>query len=365
MEKPSHRGMEKTSLPALKTGESNQMAMRQETLSRMDFLEDRLMYQEKTTRSLIERALRAKEDIVESLDYAQMSWQGEKKARTLLQEHIRTITSVVKRLSREIEVLEDEIRSKESTLEGNKTAFKNLELHHVAGVTDLRGRVARCDHAIERLVADVRSCAEAINELRQKQEYSSKTTHDKIQNLQSAVNELTLKFEKFIGEQSTNIQRVKGEADEQVTRLDSKTKSVVEDLRGTISSSRQWTESEYSKLARDFQERIERLEGMMFERQNKLENRVEIYLSKIEKLFEEEKGKYYNIWEVRLKETKSAQDRTLSNTAASMRQEYKQGFNTIHESVTSLQKVFDAKLKLAEDNLQKSINNVLRMVVLT
>jgi hypothetical protein len=357
--------MERTLLPAITTGENNQMAMRQETVSRMNFLEDRLMYQEKTTRSLVERALRVKEDIVESLSYAQMSWQGEKKARALLQEHIRTITSVVKRLSREIEVLKDEIRSKESKLEGNTTAFKNLELHHVAGVTDLRGRVARCDHAIERLVADVRSCAEAINELRQKQESNSKSTNERLQNLQSTVNELTLKFEKFTAEQSTSIQRAKGEADDQVTRLDSKTKSVVEDLRGSISSSRQWTETEYSKLARDFQERIERMEGILSERQNKVENKVELYLSKIEKLLEDEKGKYYSLWEVRLKETKFAQDRALSSSASSMRLEYKQGFNTIHESVTSLHKVFDAKLKIVEDTLQKSINNVLRMVVLT
>ncbi|XP_020902165.1 protein FAM81A [Exaiptasia diaphana] len=360
MQRPNSR--EKMALPAI-SGEGNQL--RHEALSRMDFLEDRMIHQEKTTRSLIDRALRVKEDIEESLGYAQMNWQGEKKARALLQEHIRTITSVVKRLSREIEVIEDELRSKESKLEGNSTAFKNLELHHVAGVTDLRGRVARCDHAIERLIADVRTCVEAINELRQKQDLHVKNTNEKFHNLQTDINELTLKFEKYSAEYSTNIQKMKGDADEQVTRLDSKTKSVVEDLRGSITSSRQWTESEYYKITKDFHERLERMEGILSQRQSKLENKVELYLSKIEKLLEEEKDKYYNIWEVRLKETKSLQDKALGSTSSSMRREYKQGFHTVHESVKSLQNVFEAKLKLVEENLQKSINNVLRMVVLT
>lgn len=361
MDRPTSR--ERMALPAI-SGD-NSIHMRHETLSRMDFLEDRLINQEKTTRSLIDKALRVREDMEENLSYAQISLKGEKKARALLQEHIRTITSVVKRLSREIEVLESELRSKESKLEGNSTAFKNLELHHVAGVTDLRGRVARCDHAIERLLTDVRTCAEAINELRQKQDANIKSTNEKLQNVQSVINDLALKFEKYSSEQSTSIQRIKGQADEQVTLLDSKTKSVVEDLRGTITSSRQWTESEYYKITKDFHERLERMEGVLTQRQNKLENKVEFYLSKIEKLLEEEKDKYFNIWEVRLKETKSMQDKALSSTTSSMRREYKQGFNTIHESVKSLQNVFEAKLKIVEDNLQKSINNVLRMVVLT
>ena len=79
---------------------------------------------------------------------------------------------------------------------------------------------------------------------------------------------------------------------------------------------------------------------------------------------EEEKSKYYNIWEVRLKEVKSEQDRIMHNLMAEMRNEYRQGFNNVHESISSLQRVFHAKLKLLEDDLRKAINNVLRMVVL-
>lgn len=333
-------------------------------LSRMENLEDRLAYQEKTTRSLVDRALMVKEDIIESLSIAQISWQGEKKARGLLQEHIRTITTVVKRLSREIEALESEIKSRHSQVEGQSTAVKNLELHHVAGVTDLRGRVGRCDAAIQRLVSDMRSNNEVITDFKQKQELAIKDCREQINTLEKGINNLTLKMEKYAMDQSNTVQKLKGDSDERVVQLDSKTKTVVEDIRGSISSNRLWAESEYFKLTQDFQTRLERFEGLMVERQDKLERRVEHYLAKVDRLLEEEKSKYYNIWEVRLKEVRSEQEKSMHQALAHMREEYRQGFNNVHESISSLQKVFHTKLKLLEDDLRKAINNVLRMVVL-
>ena len=295
MERPYSK--DGTSLPAIVNNNSD------ERLSRMENLEDRLVHQEKRTRSLVDRALSVKEDIIESLSIAQISWQGEKRARTLLQEHIRMITTVVKRLSREIEALESEIRSRQNQVEGQSTAVKNLELHHVAGVTDLRGRVARCDSAIQRVVSNMKSNNEVISDFRQKQELAMKECRDQISSLEKSIS--NLKMEKYVMDQSSSFQKLKGEADQRVVQLDSKTKTVVEDIRGSISSNRLWAESEYFKLTQDFQTRLERFEGLMVERQDKLERRLDHYLAKVDRILEEEKSKYYNIGEVRLKEVKS------------------------------------------------------------
>ncbi|XP_068694390.1 protein FAM81A-like [Montipora capricornis] len=358
MERPHSK--EGTSLPALVNNNNST----DERLSRMENLEDRLALQEKTTRSLVDRALTVKEDIIESLSIAQISWQGEKKARTLLQEHIRTITTVVNRLSREIEALESEIRSRQIQVEGQGTAVKNLELHHVAGVTDLRGRMARCDSAIQRLVSDIRSNNEIMNDFRQKQSLAIKDIRDQINEQDKSISKLSLKIDRYVMEQENSLQKLKGDADQRVVQLDSKTKSVVEDIRGSISSNRLWAESEYFKIAQDVQTRLERFEGLMVERQEKLERRVDHYLAKVDKMLEEEKSKYYNVWEVRLKEVESEQDRFMHQAMGKMKDEYRQGFNSVHQSISSLQKVLHAKLKLLEDDLRKAINNVLRMVVL-
>ena len=67
-------------------------------------LEDRLMSQERTTQTLLDRAYKVKEDVINNLEYTHGSWQEEKKARVLLQEHIRTITDLVRKLSNDIKV---------------------------------------------------------------------------------------------------------------------------------------------------------------------------------------------------------------------------------------------------------------------
>jgi hypothetical protein len=48
------------------------------------------------------RAYKIKEDIIDNLNITHGTWQEEKRNRQLLQEHIRTITDVVRKLSRDI-----------------------------------------------------------------------------------------------------------------------------------------------------------------------------------------------------------------------------------------------------------------------
>ena len=71
---------------------------------RLNYLEDRLQAQERTTQNLIDRAYKIKENIIDNLNITHGTWQEEKRSRELLQEHIRTITDIVRKLSRDIQV---------------------------------------------------------------------------------------------------------------------------------------------------------------------------------------------------------------------------------------------------------------------
>ena len=53
---------------------------------------------------MIDRAFKIKEDVIDSLNFTHGTWNEEKQARGLLQEHIRTITAVVNRLNGDIAV---------------------------------------------------------------------------------------------------------------------------------------------------------------------------------------------------------------------------------------------------------------------
>jgi len=53
---------------------------------------------------ITDRAMKIKEDVIENLNITHSTWQGEKKQRELLQDHIRSISEVVHKLDRDIKV---------------------------------------------------------------------------------------------------------------------------------------------------------------------------------------------------------------------------------------------------------------------
>ncbi|KAK1345116.1 hypothetical protein QTO34_013823 [Cnephaeus nilssonii] len=118
-------------------------------------IEDKLHSQECTIAFLLEQAFRIKEDISACLQGTQGFRKEELLARKLLENHIQTITSIVKNLSQNIEILEDQIRVRDQAATGTNFAVQELNSRHLQGVGDLRGRVARCDASIVKLSGDI------------------------------------------------------------------------------------------------------------------------------------------------------------------------------------------------------------------
>lgn len=52
----------------------------------------------------VDRSMRIKEDVVENLNITHSTWQGERRQRELLQEHIRSVTELVRKMDRDIRV---------------------------------------------------------------------------------------------------------------------------------------------------------------------------------------------------------------------------------------------------------------------
>uniref|UniRef100_A0A8C9RZG4 Protein FAM81B-like n=1 Tax=Scleropages formosus TaxID=113540 RepID=A0A8C9RZG4_SCLFO len=100
--------------------------------------------------ALLEQAFRIKDDIIASLNTTQSSVQMEAFSRRLLENHIRTITHIVKQLSQNIEVLESQIVRRDGVSSDTRFALQFLDQKNLAGIGDLRGRVARCADALAR-----------------------------------------------------------------------------------------------------------------------------------------------------------------------------------------------------------------------
>jgi hypothetical protein len=83
--------------------------------------------------------------------------------------------------------LEDQLRARDNASVGTNSAVKNLEVHHVASLTDLRGRIVRCDTSISKLSQELRNCSDSIKQVNGQQQDNQNRLLDRIHNLESKV----------------------------------------------------------------------------------------------------------------------------------------------------------------------------------
>ena len=88
--------------------------------------------------------------------------------------------------------IDGQIRQREGASDGAQTAVRSLEVQHVTGLSDLRGRVARCDAAIARLAADSKTSNDSIRQLSLQQQQQEARLNDKLKSLDSKVCLLTI-----------------------------------------------------------------------------------------------------------------------------------------------------------------------------
>lgn len=89
--------------------------------------------------------------------------------------------------TRLFQTLESSIKARDTAHVGTNNAVKNLEVHHVQTLTDLRGRIVRCDSSISKLSADVRSCFESIKQLSHQQQEMQSRMMDRMHGLEAQV----------------------------------------------------------------------------------------------------------------------------------------------------------------------------------
>ncbi|EHB13608.1 Protein FAM81B [Heterocephalus glaber] len=211
-------------------------------------LEDRLSLQEHTIAFLLEKAFGIKEDISACLQGADGFRKEESLTKKLLESHIQTITSIVKKLSQNIEVLEDQIRARDQAATGTNFAVQDLNIKYLQGAGDLRGRVARCDSSIVKLSGDIhiirhehQQTEKAIQEFISPLETISK-------NLDLKVTQLLRKIEASTSEQTSNSKMIQGDYHHEMNLLEFKFNSLSSNLYEEVENNQKWTETSLSNI---------------------------------------------------------------------------------------------------------------------
>uniref|UniRef100_A0A8W8HS32 Uncharacterized protein n=1 Tax=Magallana gigas TaxID=29159 RepID=A0A8W8HS32_MAGGI len=166
----------------------------------------------------------------------------------MLQEHIRTITAVVNRLNSDISQLEESIRTRDNVSMGTNNAVKNLEVHHVASLTDLRGRIVRCDTSIARLSTELNNATAAIKQLSQQQSDMQGKIIERIHDVEARLVTVQNNQDRMASENKMKLQHLEGDTGQQMATLDSRTKSIIDDLKNTLNMYQANSDAEREKL---------------------------------------------------------------------------------------------------------------------
>ncbi|XP_033125149.1 protein FAM81A-like [Anneissia japonica] len=146
----------------------------------------RLLQRERTSQVLVDKARRLNDDFLVTLSNPGNILQAAE-AKALLKEHIQTITTTVATLSKDIEVLESQMMIREQSHKQSNHSVKNLELHHVGSITDLRSRVGRCDASIAKLSTQMRGIFESVSNLSKQLQDLSKNLSETIMDTSTKV----------------------------------------------------------------------------------------------------------------------------------------------------------------------------------
>ncbi|KAM5169017.1 protein FAM81B [Callospermophilus lateralis] len=334
-------------------------------------LEDRLNNQERTIAFLLEQAFRIKEDISSCLQGTHGFRKEESLARKLLESHIQTITSIVKKLNQNIEVLEDQIRTRDQVTTGTNFAVQDLNIKHLQGVGDLRGRVARCDSSIMKLSGDIhfirneyRQMEKSIQDLLSALETVSK-------NLDMKVIQLLGKIESSTSEQTSNLKMIQGDYRHEMNLLEFKFNSLSNNLYEELENNQKWAQSEFIKHRKDhlshtneclmvLQEKLEKSENKMEEKMLQLSSKLENFINSQKQEAELNKVKFV---ENKLSKKMSQMEKHVWGELEKMQNEYQSGFKSIHDSLNSLQQIQKTKMDLEKYKVQKDIKKLKRKIV--
>ncbi|XP_078097122.1 protein FAM81A-like [Mustelus asterias] len=296
--------------------------------------------------------------------------EGEIYARQLLEEHIKYITVIVKQLNKDIEVLQEQIRTRDNTSHETNAVVKSLELRHLNGIGELRGRVARCDASIVKLSADLVSIYEGIQDLSKEQQRAKLTLEAKIKDVEGQISELLKRAEESIREQQMKIKITRERNSEQPHLLGIRMKSITEDLKDQVLSSCSHLEQKLTKKEQELLHQIELISLNVKDKTESSEKSTEERINQLSvKLDKLEAGQKMNSELHDIKHVEKKLNLVIVNTEKKIWKEIENieaetnvGFSAIYDSIGSLRHILEAKMKQDKEQLQKQIRQMQHMM---
>ncbi|XP_020368446.1 protein FAM81B [Rhincodon typus] len=341
------------------------------TKSHLQMMDDRISNQERTIATLLEQAFRNKEDIITHLRGNQGHYPVEKISQQLLENHIQVITSILKQLSTDIEILEEQIRRRDGVTTGTSFAIQSLNHKHLLGIGDLRGRVARCDANISKLAGDVSVTNNEIQKVKKDVQDAKSSLQEQMKELEIKVTQLLRNIDNSKCEHNTSLKTVRGELQHELQRLDFKITTALTEVHTQMQNHQKWAEYKLDKTEIEKGQRGDHFLHVMQEKTELMEknilnrlNRISLRLEKLENqqsLDIESNRMKYSDMKINAKLAKV--EKTIWHELESIKNEYREGFQSIMESINSLNKISEKKIEIDKEKIQKDLKQIRRQII--
>ncbi|XP_007243970.3 protein FAM81B [Astyanax mexicanus] len=324
--------------------------------------------QERTLTSLMQQAFQIKEEMVSSLHATQGSVLMEASARKLLENHIQTITHIVKQLSKDIQVLEAQIVQRDSVASGTTFAVQKLDHKNLTGIGDLRGRVARCDASIAKLSGDVKAGEQEISQLLKEMGEMRCGIELRLKDLELKISQSLGRLEALQSEQTASQKSIRESLQKDIQQLEIKTSSGLRELEEEAARLRMWTEQQLSSTTQKHTEDSQQLRIFMQDRTEDVEvnlkaqmDLLSAHVEKLDKQLEKQRSTdRIKRLESKLLSRVDNLEKSFRDDLEQIRTEYQTGFQEALDAIASLRDISDAKAKLDKGELKKDIRQIQR-----
>ncbi|KAK2837417.1 hypothetical protein Q5P01_014629 [Channa striata] len=335
---------------------------------RPNVLEGHLCSQENTLAVLLEQAFKIKEEVAAGLQSTQGSIQVQELSRKLLENHILTITRIVKQLSLNIQALERRFAQRDSVSSGTTLAIQCLDQKNTVGIGDLRGRVARCDASIAKLSTDVSSGERQMIRLQQDVAELRSAVVVQLKELELKLNQELRRLEASLSEHSKNQRSSMSDLQRQVKVLEERVSSELKEAKEQSYLLRKWTEEQLNSMIHTHAESSQQLRSLlqakMVEAESRLADRLhvlEVQLGHFETQRDQaERGQADQLksTETRVSKRMTSVENNLHQELQLLKQEYHKGFLSVHDAIESLRQIGDIKSRLDKEKLQEDIRHI-------
>ncbi|XP_048839117.1 protein FAM81B isoform X2 [Brienomyrus brachyistius] len=316
---------------------------------------------------LLEEAVRIKDDIVTSLRTTQTSVQTEAFSRRLLENHVQTITHIVRQLSKNIEMLESQIILRDHISSGSSFALQSLDQKNLMGIGDLRGRMARCDASIAKLSGAISATEREIYKLQQQitklhssQELQLRETE--IKWLQSVE-----KLNAAMAEHKSSLKVTQGNLSRDMQLLEIKTSDSLKRLSDDSRQVKQWTEQQLRLFADMQTQSSGQQHSLLCNRMELIEKKFQECVGPLSVRVERAEGRTEQEHKAatprNLEDKLDALEKSIWEELALIRKEYHSGFQLIYDAIESLSQISDAKAQLDRQKLENDIKHIRHKIV--